>query len=61
MCIEIINATDNISTNVTSTVSINSDNKIVRHIEWIVVFAHGFVGHHTNIYDCYYLLSLFKT
>ena len=33
MCIEIINATDNISTNVTSTVSINSDNKIVRHIE----------------------------
>ena len=33
MCIEIINATDNISTNVTSIEPINSDNKIVRHIE----------------------------
>ena len=48
-----------ISTNVMSTVSINSFDKKVRYID-LLYFAHFFIGNHIAIYDHHYLLSYVK-
>ena len=53
------NETNMISTNVMSTVSINSFDKKVRYID-LLYFAHLFIGNHIAIYDHHYLLSYVK-
>ena len=67
ICDEIVSVTDSvstnetnmISTNVMSTVSINSFDKKVRYID-LLYFAHFFIGNHIAIYDHHYLLSYVK-
>ena len=53
-----------IPTNVTSTISINSDDKKVRFLKKEDIFlysAHSFIGDHTTVYNRCYLLSFCKT
>ena len=55
MCNEIINTTNYIPKNATSSVSINSDDKNVGHK--MLYSAHRFISDHIAIYNRYYLLS----
>ena len=56
MCDEIGNIIDVISTNFTSTASINSDGKSRRFL----YSAHSFISDHITSHKCYYFLLLRK-
>ena len=55
-----INMANTLSTNVTSIVSVNSNDK-KKDINWNVTFCTRFLINHITIYICHYLLSLWKT